>query len=324
MSNKDLPKDVLLVRALMTLKNVNAQELAVHAGVQTENLYAWLNGTASALSKKSYIALLSYLGLTQAGFSKGFVQNWSISVGGKFTSEQLTLLEHVSPWLAGGALMEIAGDWQPLHGKSRVFAIRGEHFKILLSLKGGFRMPFALEPEHIPGISYRVTDTNSEPKILVDALYWNAVRNQAITPAEFDDLFFETALECSWNDLRLMARERGITPSMLAKDILSKDLQLENSAQAKVEVEERIAITVEAATTVAAANTQAMTAPARTRRRKTETQVEEPSAPTSAPETSASSAPISEPDFSPAPGSDLNHVFGSSDFLGTPSNSPKI
>lgn len=97
---------------------------------------------------------------------------------------------------------------------------------------------------------------------MVDALYWNAVRNQAITPAEFDDLFFETALECSWNDLRLMARERGITPSMLAKDILSKDLQLENSQMLKVEVEERIAITVEA-TTVAAANTQAMTAPAK-------------------------------------------------------------
>ena len=93
----------------------------------------------------------------------------------------------------------------------------------------------------------------------MESSYWHAVRNKAITPAEFDDLFFETALECSWNDLRLMARERGITPSMLAKDVLAKDMQAEEFSVAKVEVKARKEVVAEQPASVSA--------PARTRRR---------------------------------------------------------
>jgi hypothetical protein len=255
----DLPKDVRLVHALMVLRGLSPHELALHTGVQIENLQAWLQGTASALAHRSYIALLSYLGLTRDGLSKAYVQNWEMDVRRTFSITQLEALQQVAPWLVGGTMIEIMGEWQPFLGKTRMFAIRGENFKILLGLKAALRMPCALQPTMVPGLSYRTTEDNKPPEIRVEASYWHAVRNKAITPAEFDDLFFETALECSWNDLRLMARERGITPSMLAKDVLSKDMLPDELAVAKSEVKARKEAVVEQA---ASAST-----PVRTRRR---------------------------------------------------------
>ena len=254
-----LPKDVRLVHALMTLRGLSPHELALHTGVQIENLQAWLQGTASALAHRSYIALLSYLGLTRDGLSKAYVQNWEMAVGSTFSPAQMGAFEQVAQWHVGGTMIEIMGEWQPLYGKMRVFAIRGENFKILLGLKSGFKMPCALQPSMVPGLSYRTTEDNKPPEIRVESSYWHAVRNKAITPAEFDDLFFETALECSWNDLRLMARERGITPSMLAKDVLAKDMQAEEFSVAKVEVKARKEVVAEQPASVSA--------PARTRRR---------------------------------------------------------
>ncbi len=247
-----LPKDVRLVHALMTLRGLSPHELALHTGVQIENLQAWLQGTASALAHRSYIALLSYLGLTRDGLSKAYVQNWEMAVGSTFSPAQMGALEQVAQWLVGGTMIEIMGEWQPLYGKMRVFAIRGENFKILLGLKSGFKMPCALQPSMVPGLSYRTTEDNKPPEIRVESSYWHAVRNKAITPAEFDDLFFETALECSWNDLRLMARERGITPSMLAKDVLAKDMQAEEFSVAKVEVKARKEVVAEQPASVSA------------------------------------------------------------------------
>lgn len=258
----DLPKDVRLVHALMILRGLSPHELALHTGVQIENLQAWLQGTASALAHRSYIALLSYLGLTREGLSKAYVQNWEMDVRQQFSEVQQNALQQVAIWLTGGTMIEIMGEWQPLFGKTRMFAIRGDNFKILLGLKGAFRMPCALQPSMVPGLSYRTTEDNKPPEIRVEASYWHAVRNKAITPAEFDDLFFETALECSWNDLRLMARERGITPSMLAKDVLAKDMQaVEEVAVAKVEAKAKKEVTA------VTEQQNSATAPARTRRR---------------------------------------------------------
>lgn len=253
----NLPKDVRLVHALMVLRGLNPHELALHTGVQIENLQAWLQGTASALAHRSYIALLSYLGLTRDGLSKAYVQNWEMNARQTFSATQVEALQQVAPWLSGGTMVEIMGEWQPIFGKTRVFAIRGENFKILLSIKGAFRMPGALQPAMVPGLSYRTTEDNKPPEIRVDKSYWHAVRNKAITPAEFDDIFFETALECSWNDLRLMARERGITPSMLAKDVLAKDMQADEFSMAKAEVKAQKETMAE----------QVSSVPARTRRR---------------------------------------------------------
>ena len=145
-----LPKDVRLVHALMTLRGLSPHELALHTGVQIENLQAWLQGTASALAHRSYIALLSYLGLTRDGLSKAYVQNWEMAVGSTFSPAQMGALEQVAQWLVGGTMIEIMGEWQPLYGKMRVFAIRGENFKILLGLKSGFKMPCALQPSMVP------------------------------------------------------------------------------------------------------------------------------------------------------------------------------
>lgn len=255
----NLPKDVRLVHALMILRNLSSQELALHTGVQIENLEAWLEGTSSALAHRSYIALLSYLGLTRDGLSKAYVQNWEMDVGKTFSVDQLDTLHQIAPWLSGGTMMEIIGEWQPLIGKMRIFAIRGENFKVLLALRGTFRMPCALQPSLVPGLSYRTTEDNKPPEIRVESSYWHAVRNKAITPAEFDDLFFETALECSWNDLRLMARERGITPSMLAKDVLSRDMPADEFVMAKQS--SSVAVTAAVSTAVSAST------PAKTRRR---------------------------------------------------------
>ena len=275
--NSDAPRDIELVRALMKLRKVKPADLAIHTGVQIENLHAWLQGTASALAHRSYIALLTYLGLTAEGLSKEFVQHWEMDVKRAFSEEQLDTLIQMAPWLSGGSMIEIVGSWQPLYGKTRVFAIRGDNFKVLLAVRGGLRMPAALTPDILPGIVYRTTEDDKEPKIEVEALYWNAVRNKAITPAEFDDLFLETSADFSWNDLRLLARERGITPSMLALDILTRDMQeadvavaLDMATQVETAVETEVEAPERAKTKVkkeVAPTASVAVAPVRTRRR---------------------------------------------------------
>lgn len=307
----EMPKDVRLVQALMVLRGLSPHELSLHTGVQIENLQAWLQGSASALTHRSYIALLSYLGLTRDGLSKSYVQNWDMDVRQTFSASQLEALQQVAPWLGGGTMIEIMGEWQPLFGKTRMFAIRGENFKILLGLKGAFRMPCALQPNMVPGLSYRTTEDNKPPEIRVEASYWHAVRNKAITPAEFDDLFFETALECSWNDLRLMARERGITPSMLAKDVLSKDIPVDEFAMAKAKTEVKASKeTVAEQSAAASAST-----PVRTRRRAPAERiaVEAPSVPVEVKKTMAIPLGVGRPEagkvLAPAAGVPLNGAF---------------
>ncbi len=218
------PKEVRLVRSLMTLRNITPEMLAGHTGLQLENLQAWLNGTPSALSNRSYVSMLTYLGLTRHGLSGSYVQVWNLDVNSKFSSEQLQAFEEISNWLSGGQLMEIKGSYQKWLNKTRVFAVRGKHFKVLLNLHSGIRKPPSLNVDHFLNmVSIRMRDNSPAPISEVDALYWHAARNAQLTPSEFDDIFLETYDKWSWNDLRLIARERGITPSDLAESILAKD-----------------------------------------------------------------------------------------------------
>lgn len=229
-TNAKTPKEVRLVRSLMTLRNITPDMLSAHTGIQLENLQAWLNGTASALSNRSYVSMLTYLGLTKHGLSGSYVQVWNLNVSKEFSEEQLQAFSEISGWLAGGQLMEIKGDYQKWSKKLRVFAIRGKHFKILVKLQGGIRNPLELKPEHFSGnVTARMRDNSPALVSKVDDLYWHAARTAQLTPSEFDDIFLETYDKWSWNDLRLIARERGITPSDLAESILAKDSKQSNT-----------------------------------------------------------------------------------------------
>lgn len=219
---QSLPKDVILVRALMELRQVNVNDLAIHTKVQLENLRAWLNGSPAALAQRSYVSVLNYLGMTKDGFSKSHVQYWTMDTGRTLSRDQQELFQRVAPFLRGGELVELRGDWQPFKGKTRAFAIRGETFKVLIILRGNFLMPSSLDSSILPGVSPKLVD-GQEMVVSLDSQYWLSVRSNAITPAEFDDLFNGTASQCSWNDLRLMARERGITPHMISQNILETE-----------------------------------------------------------------------------------------------------
>lgn len=239
MSNSKTPKEVRLVRSLMTLRNISADMLASHTGIQIENLNAWLNGTASALSNRSYVSMLTYLGLTKHGLSGSYVQVWNLDVSRSFTEEQQQAFNEISSWLSGGQIMEITGDYQKWSKKVRVFAIRGKHFKILVKLQGGIRKPIELKSDLFGGnVSQRQRDNVPAPVSNVDSLYWHSARTAQLTPSEFDDIFLETYDKWSWNDLRLIARERGITPTDLAESILAKDGK-NNNSMAEINNEEK-------------------------------------------------------------------------------------
>lgn len=216
-------KDIRLVRALMTLRSIKAEDLALHAGVQLENLNAWLEGTNSALAHRSYVSVLSYLGITKEGLTGGHVQVWTLRAPRQFSSLQAEALKEIAPWLVGGQIAEVTGDFQPAFKKMRAYVIRGKSFKVLVQVTGGMRIPAELESSMMPGIQTRTTSDGKSGVSHVDALYWHALRHSAITPAEFDDIFTGNFNEWSWNDVRLVARERGITPSALARWVLSRD-----------------------------------------------------------------------------------------------------
>lgn len=216
-------KDISLVHALMTLRGILVEDLARHANVQLENLRAWLAGTHTALAHRSYIAILSYLGVTRAGLSGSNVQVWTLRAPKAFTSAQTDSLRIIAGWLVGGQMIEITGAYSDFFSKMRVYAIRGKSFKILVHVKGGLRQPAELTPDLVPSVIYRPSNDGKPAVSNVDPMYWHGVRTSAVTPAEFDDIFSDTYSEWSWHDLRLVARERGITPSALAEWVLQKD-----------------------------------------------------------------------------------------------------
>lgn len=216
-------KDICLVRALMTLRGITVEDLAFHAGVQLENLTAWLTGAQSALAHRSYISVLSYLGITKDGLTGSHVQVWTMHAPRSFSEVQQEALRQIAPWLVGGQIAEITGDFQPVMKKVRAYAIRGKSFKIIVLITGGMRKPAELDSTMLPNIQPRTGGEHQNGSCHVDPLYWHAVRNSAITPSEFDDIFTGSYNEWSWNDVRLVARERGITPTAMAKWVLSRD-----------------------------------------------------------------------------------------------------
>jgi len=234
-NKQEFPEDVRLVRTLMVLRNLTVDKVSTNTGVQQENFSAWLNGTASALSHKSYLSILSYFGLTRDGFSDAFIQHWSMNVYSSFSDSQKAVLGAVSTWLKSAVMVELIGGVQPFYGKRRIFAIRNDNVKILFAVHGGFKIPSTLLFDMLPGVAYRSTEDNRSHEIDIDDLYWNAICSQSVTAAEFDDIFFETAKACSWNDLRLMARERSITPAMLAGNILAKEVADYEASMANTE-----------------------------------------------------------------------------------------
>jgi hypothetical protein len=216
-------KDISLVHALMSLRGILVDELARHADVQLENLTAWLSGTHTALANRSYLSILNYLGVTRSGLSAKNVQIWTIHAPKKFTFSQLESLKIMSGWLVGGQIIEITGSYSDFFNKVQVYAIRGRSFKILIHVKGGFRQPAEITPALITGVEYLQSFAGVPDVRLVDALYWHAIRTCAVTPAEFDDIFNGTYSQWSWHTLRLVARDRGITPSALADWVLQHD-----------------------------------------------------------------------------------------------------
>lgn len=216
-------KDIYLVRALMTLRGITVDELAFHSGVQLENLTAWLTGSQSALAHRSYISVLSYLGITKDGLTGSHVQVWDLRAPRRFSNVQIEAFKQISPWLVGGQIAEIVGEFQAPLKKVRAYAIRGKSFKVIVLVRGGIRMPAELEASMLPNIQTRTSNDGKDGACHVDHLYWHAVRNSAITPAEFDDIFTGNYKEWSWNDVRIVARERGITPSTMAEWVLSRD-----------------------------------------------------------------------------------------------------
>lgn len=269
-------KEISLVHALMTLRGIRVEDLARHANVQLENLRGWLAGKHTALAHRSYIAILSYLGVTRSGLSGSTVQVWTLRAPKEFTSTQTESLRIIAGWLVGGQMIEITGDHRDFFNKTRVYAIRGKSFKILVHVKGGMRQPAELTPDLVPSVVNRPSPDGKPAISHVDALYWHGVRSSAITPAEFDDIFTDTYSEWSWHDLRLVARERGITPSALAEWVLQKDPKEQQGSISAVDA----SMSEDAVHTTASTPTRVSEPPIRARARKAEKVLSPVSVPT--------------------------------------------
>ncbi len=326
--SNDHSRNVALVKALMALREMDMHQVSAHTGVQIENFQAWLDGASTVLSQKSYQALLNYLGLTVEGFNLNFVQNWMLRAPSAFSADQRDALVQVSPLMGMAHMIEIKGSWLPMFSKQRLFAIRGDGFKVLVAVKGSWRMPPALTPAMFPDVMPQAQVN----EVHVDELTWHSVRHQTLTPSEFDELFDPSSVNCSWNDVRLMARERGITPAMLARDILARETSGDPviaPAAAKIETEqartaEPVAIAIPAAqqkTQEAAQVAQAASAtsaradvqapPRRTRRARVDPAPQAPAAP-STPSVTNQPAPA-VPDANP-----MTMAFPTTTFPSTP------
>jgi pimeloyl-ACP methyl ester carboxylesterase len=96
--------------------------------------------------------------------------------------------------MGGAQMIEIKSDSKDsFFSKTRVYAFRGETFKVLLYLTGGILRPKALDADSFPGVIWRSSSEGRPPCCVVDNLYWSAIKDEALTPSEFDDIF--TAVE---------------------------------------------------------------------------------------------------------------------------------
>lgn len=240
-------KSIRLAQAMMILKNLSINQISTATGIQIENLNAWFAGSLKALSPQSYMSLMSFLGLLKASLSSEYVHIWKLDAKPKLSSLQLSSLTDISGAMMGGAQMiEIKSDNKDsFFSKTRVYAFRGETFKVLLYLTGGIIRPKALDADSFPGVIWRSSSEGRPPCCVVDDLYWSAIKDEALTPSEFDDIFTETYHKCTWNDVRLIARERGITPTDISSWMLRNEESLDYFNTLSDTIVQRVEPTVE-------------------------------------------------------------------------------
>jgi hypothetical protein len=220
-------KSIKLARSLMLLKGLSPRDVAHNTGLPSENLVAWLNGSNNTLSPSSYVTLFTYLGVDKTGISGEHVHVWKIkNKMGRFSSQVMQAFKDVAPLLDKGEMMEIVRQEKikSFFDKTRLFILKGAGFRILLHLESSFFAPQSVEPSMIPGVSWCSTVDNNRALAKLDRLYWNAALSGSLTTSEFDDIFMQTFDKCSWGDLRLISRERGVTPSTIAMWILSGEI----------------------------------------------------------------------------------------------------
>lgn len=228
-------KSIRLARAIMLLRGMNARQVSEHTGLSVENLAAWLRGSNNALSASSYVTLFGFLGVNKKGLSTKHIHIWNLHThSGNLTAQQKEALKEVAPLLAEGAILEVTSkkpEFTPIN-RLRAFIVKGQSARVLVHIHGFMKDPQGIDPGMLPGTAWRTHDNNSRFVVKLDRLYWNAVKAGSITRSEFDDIYSENFDKCSWNDVRLIARERGITPSMITQMILSREIDMTDNGKA--------------------------------------------------------------------------------------------
>lgn len=211
------------VRAIMKLRGVSIHEICRHTGIQAENLQAWLRGVKEALSDSSYISLMSFLGI-DAKQDKEQVHVWRIPVkNGDISKDYTDALRFAAASLLKDAkIAELNIGKCERFKQKRVFIIRSSNnLRITLVLKGGFRKPRNLIlQQDLPNTSW-LKDQNP---LNIDKTYANTAKNETLTASEINDILNDECQSVSWADLRLIARERGVTPTNLMQWIMDEEV----------------------------------------------------------------------------------------------------
>ncbi len=224
--NYDINAATSNVKAIMKLRGIGLSEVCKHTGIQNENLVAWLRGVKEALSEQSYSSLLSFLGISDE--NKNHVHVWKIPTkNGSISKEYVNYLTFAAKnLLINAQITEINIGKTEFLKKKRVFIMNTDtNLRVILVLQGGIRAPKDLNLATVlPNVEWLV---DSKP-ITIDKTYTSTAKNASLTFSEIDDIMNDEQSPVSWADLRLIAREHGITPTELSQWIMS-EIQHDNA-----------------------------------------------------------------------------------------------
>ncbi|HEY6436184.1 MAG TPA: hypothetical protein VIY47_06315, partial [Ignavibacteriaceae bacterium] len=200
--------------------------------ISLENLKAWLGGSANTLAAHSYVELFKFLGVSKEGLLPDRVHLWTVDAGwsGKLNQKNLSILEWAGNLVSECKMVEVINGSEnnkSIFQKKRVFMILGEKVKIrvMIHVTSQWNEPPAIDPIVLPGVQWE-GDDGKGMVLKADGMYWKSINEGSLTISEFDDVFTGDFQKCSWNNLRLVAREHGVTPAMIANWIITRSRPL--------------------------------------------------------------------------------------------------
>ena len=212
-----------IASSLIKLSGLDVDPVATACGSNNASLTRWLEGRYKLFSRNKLDALLSYLGLRIKGRSLAFsgdrVYFWrqkdSFGKADDVYPDFFRIMDSgllVNPqmfFLSRSALMS----------RDLIFVLKADNFSCFLSVQTSLLVRSKLAKECIKRMGVDI------PSIDIPKYLWRQLKDRDITITEFNEIIESCdGVGATWEEVRLAARENGLTAQEVIEMIQSRGL----------------------------------------------------------------------------------------------------